>query len=135
VTCGSAEICSLGECLPDPCLGVECPQYQRCEVTLTTAQCVADWPVLEETEEGQDMMTTTETDMMVTEEGDMGSMNMLADIAPPDNETNVPSKEAEGCDANGKQPVSTILFLLLLITLRWSRRRLPLNDSAINHLA
>lgn len=125
VTCGNAEICSLGECLPDPCLGVECPQYQRCEVTLETAQCVADWPVLEESEEMPDMMVTPETDMMGSEEADMGSMSMLADIAPPnDNESTVPNKEDEGCDARGEQPMSMVIFLLMLIALRLNRRHL-----------
>ena len=125
MTCGNAEICSLGECLPNPCLGVECPQYQRCEVTLETAQCVADWPVLEESEEMPDMMVSPEADMQGSEETDMGSMSMLADIAPPeDNESEVPNKEDEGCDARGEQPMSTVIFLLMLIALRLNRRRL-----------
>ncbi|MEM9188512.1 MAG: DUF4114 domain-containing protein, partial [Myxococcota bacterium] len=40
--CGRDRICAGDTCIDDPCQGIECPRYQRCEVTLGTAQCVAD---------------------------------------------------------------------------------------------
>lgn len=45
INCGAAEVCFQGECVADPCQGVECPRHQRCEVTVGTAQCVANWPI------------------------------------------------------------------------------------------
>lgn len=123
VTCDAAEICELGECIANPCIGVECPQYQRCEVTMSTAQCIADWPIIEETAEMVDMMVTTEEDMAM-EASDMGAPSMLSDISPP-SENNVPVKEDTGCDANPrKSPSSWIIFLLMLFGIRSTRRRL-----------
>ncbi len=46
ITCGPAEICDRGECISNPCNGLRCPLHQTCVVTLGTAQCVADWPVI-----------------------------------------------------------------------------------------
>jgi hypothetical protein len=117
VTCESAEICSLGECLPNPCLGVECPQYQRCEVTLGTAQCVADWPILEASDLPPDMMVMVEEEDMGTTPEDMGNSSILADILPPDVEMMVPENKDEGCNAQGRQNSSVILFMFLFFLL------------------
>ncbi len=120
VSCDTAEVCYLGECITDPCLGVECPQYQRCEVVVDTAQCVADWPVLEEMEPTQDMMMPVIEVDMESPEGDMGAPNnMLGDIDLPDSENNVENNEDKGCDAQGRKgPATGIFFLLMLLSLR-----------------
>jgi hypothetical protein len=92
-------------------------------VTISTAQCVADWPIIEETEEMGDMMVTIEADIAM-ESSDMGAPAMLSDIAPP-NENNIPVKEDTGCDANArKTPSSLIMLLLMLFGIRSTRRRL-----------
>lgn len=48
VTCDDGQVCYRGECIVDPCGPVDCPPLQRCEVVEGTAQCVADWPIVEE---------------------------------------------------------------------------------------
>jgi len=113
ISCGSAEVCDRGACIADPCLGLECPQHQRCVVTLGTAQCVADWPIIDPaTVPDMDPMPEPE-DMAVIE--DMG-VDPSDGLVPPDM---APAPEAEvkddsGCDAQGGQRAPALLMLLLL---------------------
>jgi hypothetical protein len=47
MTCGNAEVCFNGACVPDPCQGVVCPAQQSCVLTAGTAQCAAAWEIRE----------------------------------------------------------------------------------------
>lgn len=124
VSCDSSEICSLGECLPDPCLGVECPRHQRCEVTLGTAQCVADWPVLTTDDLPPDMGVTVEEDMSTTMmPEDMGASTALPDLDPVEVEMPVDPGEDKGCDARGERSAQTVSLVLMLCGLLLFRRR------------
>ena len=125
VTCENTEICSLGECIPDPCFGVECPQYQRCVITLDTAQCVADWPIIDESEVSMDMGVdvTNMEEPSPSDPSDMGAPALLPDLDPIDVEMPAPPKSGDGgCDAASRQP--SYLLLLVLLPLAFIRRRL-----------
>jgi hypothetical protein len=123
LSCDSAEVCNLGECIPDPCLGVECPQYQRCEVTLGTAQCVADWPVIDpETLPDMEMMMESE-DAEVMDDPDQGidmpteggMMEMGGSMN--DSEDKVIAPE-EGCQSAPSASPSFLLLCLLGLIIR-----------------
>ena len=90
MSCDQAEICYLGECLPDPCIGVICPEYQKCELIFGTAQCVANWPVINE-EPMESMPDTTDTD----------SGNNLDLFS--ENDTNSPTDEEEATDESYRE--------------------------------
>lgn len=53
--CPSRRVCFRGDCINDPCENIECPPLQRCAVVEGTAQCVADWPVVDEPDSGMSM--------------------------------------------------------------------------------
>ena len=126
LTCDSAETCSLGQCIPDPCLGVECAQYQRCVVTLGTAQCVADWPILEggevdPPEGGEEVAGGTPTEEMVM---DLGFPSIDPLDAPPLPDLGVlPPKTVDdtGCQSH-QAPAPLWALIFALVILRRSKR-------------
>ena len=134
--CGDAEVCDRGRCIGDPCQGVECPRYQRCVVTVGTAQCVGDWPT--HPVDGRPGMP------------DMGGADVDHDMGPPDGMggsggeggeggsvgaggSPIPGADAgapptengpdDSCNASGQQPTTFLLFGCLLLGLY--RRRQP----------
>lgn len=119
ISCDQAEICSIGECIPDPCLGVTCPQYQACVVTLGTAQCAADWPVIDPSTLPEDMEMPVEPEDMGMPM-DMGNNGMnLPDIDPIDVETPAPPKDKDGCQTQqGTAPTALLVLFLPLFFLR-----------------
>lgn len=120
ISCGSAEVCDRGNCIPNPCQDLECPQYQRCVVTLGTAQCVADWPVID---------PATVMDMDPFPELDQGIADMGMDredgLAPPDMgevEDRKVSKDS-GCQAQAGLSANHMWILLLGLLVIQRRKR------------
>ena len=124
ITCESAQVCDRGECIPDPCEGLTCPQYQRCEVTLGTAQCVADWPVIDPSTLPEPDMEAPVEDMMVAE-SDMGVEADLGGLIPLDAGTSGGEQKVtdEGCDAQpgAPSPLAVLFMLLAFIAIRRER--------------
>ena len=56
-TCADGTICFQGECIIDPCSRVSCPPLQACAAIEGTAQCVADWPIVEVDEDESESNT------------------------------------------------------------------------------
>jgi hypothetical protein len=120
LSCDESQVCHLGECITDPCLGVTCPQYQKCESIYGTAQCVADWPIIdpESIEE-----PPPEVDYAVSETvQDMGPNIPEADFDIPDlGELEVEADDIkdDGCQTQSSSAIVSGYtgFLLLLIAL------------------
>ena len=124
VTCDTNEVCTLGECQADPCLGVECPQYQRCAVVLGTAQCVADWPIIDEEPQPVDMGTEIMPEMDSGSAGpDMGTDPEFSDLGAVDVERPADPVKDESCDALTARRHPPVTLLLLLLGLLWRRAR------------
>jgi len=122
VTCGLAETCFLGECVADPCLGVACPRHQRCAVTYGTAQCVADWPIIDPSTVVEPDAAPPAEDMAPAPE-DMGAPAPAADALPPPDLVPPPApvrKDGGGCQApagaaSPLAPLASPLALLLAL--------------------
>ena len=122
ISCDTAEVCYLGECIADPCLGVNCPRYQRCTVTFGTAQCVADWPVIDpddvmepplEMDQGVSNSEMGGANSMASEDGSEGGLEepMLSDLGL----SPTTSPKDTGCEASYTQHNSVNIFALFSV--------------------
>jgi len=133
VTCGTAEVCVLGACEADPCQDQACPHYQRCEVVLGTAQCVADWPIDDTVREDaslpEDASVTADDAGTSEPTSDAAEIEPDATLAQSDSSVAAPA-DADGIGGGGcafttggAAPALPALLLLALGGLLRLRRR------------
>jgi len=109
--CGQFEVCDegTGECVHDPCLGVQCPQGEACDPQ--TGECAQD-PCL-----GVDCPGVNE----ICRDGTCYDPGDFVPDAGPDDHEYVSPGGGGGCAAGGGGG-STLLLLLLGVALWWRRR-------------
>jgi MYXO-CTERM domain-containing protein len=130
--CPVGQLCIQNVCAESPCNSVTCPSSQRCVVVSGTAQCLADWTAVPESDGGMpDAFVEVEVDAEdVTDAEVAGEVQADADAGPrrvPDGDAGPLERRMDdgGCACNSaSQTSSSLLFpLLLLPTLRLRRRR------------
>ena len=133
-TCADGTICFQGDCIIDPCSRVNCPPLQACAAIEGTAQCVADWPIVEvdEDESESNMEDSNPSDSMSADAGvNNGSSNgsggssgsTASEMGGTGTTGSAGSDDDSGCSVHHGQPNDGIWFALLLMPALLVRRR------------